>query len=102
MDGKSETTQERGLIKTNFTMGKGTRLLILPRKTNSNLIKKLKPIPEPPKSISFQRTLLFKGMKQTRCIRGRRMKRRGYQKGNEGGGVCPGPNWTSTRRQANL
>ena len=59
-------------------MGKSARLLTLPRKTNPSLVKELKHVPEPSKSIFFQGTLLFKGVKRMRCIRSRRIGRRKY------------------------
>ena len=51
MDRKSEAAQECSLIKTNFTMSKGTSLLYLPKKTSPSLIRELEPIPELTKDI---------------------------------------------------
>ena len=72
MDGKSEAAQERGLIKANFAMGKGTSLLPLPRKTSPSLNRKLEPISKLVKDIGLQGTLLLEGMKRTRSGRSRR------------------------------
>ena len=53
MDGKSKAAQEHNLMKTNLTMGKGTSLLALPRKTSPNLLRELEPIPKFIKDIYF-------------------------------------------------
>ena len=53
MDGKSKAAQEYNLIKTNLTMGKGTSLLALLRKTSLGLHRELEPIPKFIKDIYF-------------------------------------------------
>ena len=53
MDGKSKAAQEYSLIKTNFTMGKGTSLLALLRKTSLSLLRELELIPKFIKDIYF-------------------------------------------------
>ena len=59
VDGESEATQERNLIKANLTMREGTSLFALPKEANPSFFKKLEPIPESTKGIHFQRTLFF-------------------------------------------
>ena len=75
MNGKPEAIQERGLIETNFAVGERARLLALPRKKDPGLVWKLKPIPEPPKGISFQRALFLESVERSRRIKDRRVRR---------------------------
>ena len=102
MDGKSEATQERNLIKANLTMGKGTSLLALPGKTSPDLIRELEPIPKLDKDIGLRGTLFLEGMKRTKCGRSKRERRRRYEGRHEGSCVRSSPIRAHIRRQTPL
>ena len=65
VDKKPKATQEHNLLETNLIMGKNTRLLAFPRKTNLGLLRKLEPIPESNKGILLQGALFLKGMERS-------------------------------------
>ena len=102
VDRKSEAAQERSLIKANLTISEGTGLFALPRETNLGLFRELERIPEPTKSIYFQRTLFFKGVKGLRCSRNRRARGRGYERRHRGSGIYLNPSRASTRWRTRL
>ena len=97
VDRKSEAAQERSLIKADLTMSEGTSLFALPKETNLGFFRELECIPEPIKSIYFQRTLFFKGVKGLRCTRNRRARGRRYERRHGGSGIYLNPSCASTR-----
>ena len=102
MDGQSETTQECRFIKADFTMGKGTSLLTLPRKTSPRLVKELEPISKLVTNFNFQGTFLLEGMKRTRSRRNRRIGGRRFRNRHGSGCICSSPIHAHIRRRAPL
>ena len=97
VDRKSEAAQERSLIKAKLTMSEDTCLFALPRETNLGLFRELEHIPKPIKSIYFQITFFFKGVKGLRWSRNRRARGRRYGRRHVGIGIYLNPSRASTR-----
>ena len=62
MDGKSKATQEGSFVEINLSVGKSTRFLTSPRKTNPSLLGELKLVLESKEGILPQGALFLKSI----------------------------------------